>query len=299
VKVSSDDRSHDRIDLADLVDIADHEPVRRHTAGRAVSGAAILVLAAFAVAVLVTNPRFDWPTVGRYLFDVGVLKGIVVTLELTLYAMVVGILFGIVLALLRGSGNPLSRWAAAVYIWFFRGTPLLVQVLFWGFAASLFPRIGPGIPGGPFLFSWDTNTLIPIFAAAVLGLGLNEAAYVAEIVRGGLLSVPLGQSEAADALGLGRLRTLRFVVLPQAMRTIIPPIGNQFISMLKMTSVVLVIGVADLLDSVTEIYSRNYRQIPLLIVASIWYLVMTTLLTLAQARLEKRLGRSLRSRGTR
>ncbi|UTP28100.1 amino acid ABC transporter permease [Streptomyces rapamycinicus] len=141
--------------------------------------------------------------------------------------------------------------------------------------------------------SWDTNTVIPIFAAAVLGLGLNEAAYVAEIVRGGLLSVPAGQSEAADALGLGRLATLRFVILPQAMRAIIPPIGNQFISMLKMTSVVLVIGVGDLLESVTQIYSRNYRQIPLLIVASIWYLVMTTLLTLVQARLEKRFGRSL------
>lgn len=135
--------------------------------------------------------------------------------------------------------------------------------------------------------------MIPIFAAAVLALGLNEAAYVAEIVRGGLLSVPHGQSEAADTLGLGRLATLRFVVLPQAMRAIIPPIGNQFISMLKMTSVVLVIGVGDLLESVTEIYSRNYLQIPLLIVASIWYLVLTTLLTLLQARLEKRFGRSL------
>ncbi|MFD0654965.1 amino acid ABC transporter permease [Streptomyces malaysiensis subsp. malaysiensis] len=177
---------------------------------------------------------------------------------------------------------------------------MLVQVLFWGFAASLFPRIGLGIPGGGFLVSWDTNEVIPIFAAAVLGLGFNEAAYVAEIVRGGLLSVPAGQSEAADALGLGRLATLRFVVLPQAMRAIIPPIGNQFISMLKMTSVVLVIGVGDLLESVTQIYSRNYRQIPLLIVASIWYLVMTTLLTLVQARLEKRFGRSLgRVGGTR
>ncbi|MEV0399883.1 amino acid ABC transporter permease [Actinoallomurus sp. NPDC050550] len=284
---------HDRVDLADLISIADHEPVRRRPVGQAVGGGVILVLAGFAVAILVTNHSFDWPTVGDYLFDVGVLKGIAVTLELTIIAMFVGIVCGVVLAVLRLSGSPIPRSAAALYIWFFRGTPVLVQVLFWGFAASLFPRVGLGIPGVGFLVSWDTNTVIPIFAAAVLGLGLNEAAYVAEIVRGGLLSVPSGQSEAADALGLGRFATLRFVVLPQAMRAIIPPIGNQFISMLKMTSVVLVIGVGDLLESVTQIYSRNYRQIPLLIVASIWYLVMTTLLTLVQARLEKRFGRSL------
>ncbi|AGP51894.1 hypothetical protein M271_01285 [Streptomyces rapamycinicus NRRL 5491] len=292
--MSTDTRfDHDRVELADLVAVADHEPVRRRPVGQAVSGGVILVLAAFVVAILVTNDRFDWPTVGRYLFDSGVFEGIAVTLELTLCAMLVGIGCGVVLAVLRQSANPIPRFAAALYIWFFRGTPVLVQVLFWGFAASLFPRVGLGIPGGGFLVSWDTNTVIPIFAAAVLGLGLNEAAYVAEIVRGGLLSVPAGQSEAADALGLGRLATLRFVILPQAMRAIIPPIGNQFISMLKMTSVVLVIGVGDLLESVTQIYSRNYRQIPLLIVASIWYLVMTTLLTLVQARLEKRFGRSL------
>jgi polar amino acid transport system permease protein len=285
--------THERVELADLVGIADHEPARRRGLGRAAVGAVILVLAAFVVAILITNPGFDWPTVGRYLFDAGVLEGVGVTLQLTLYAMVVGIVLGVVLAVLRQSENPIARSAAALYIWFFRGTPVLVQVLFWGFAASLFPRIGLGIPGGEFLVSWDTNSLVPIFAAAVLGLGLNEAAYVAEIVRGGLLSVPRGQSEAADVLGLGKVETLRFVVLPQAMRVIIPPIGNQFISMLKMTAVVLVIGVGDLLGSVTEIYSRNYRQIPLLIVASIWYLVMTSLLSLLQARLEKRFGRSL------
>ncbi|UTP28099.1 ABC transporter permease subunit [Streptomyces rapamycinicus] len=147
--MSTDTRfDHDRVELADLVAVADHEPVRRRPVGQAVSGGVILVLAAFVVAILVTNDRFDWPTVGRYLFDSGVFEGIAVTLELTLCAMLVGIGCGVVLAVLRQSANPIPRFAAALYIWFFRGTPVLVQVLFWGFAASLFPRVGLGIPGG-------------------------------------------------------------------------------------------------------------------------------------------------------
>jgi polar amino acid transport system permease protein len=282
-------------DLALLDRISDIAPVRRRRPGEIGLVAVIVLLAAATVAILVTNPRFDWPTVGRYLFDVQVGRGIAVTLELTVYAMVVGIVLGVLLAVLRQSASPVARGASALYIWFFRGTPVLVQVLFWGFASALFPQIGLGIPGGPMLFGFDTNTVVPLFAAAVLGLGLNEAAYLAEIVRGGLLSVPPGQAEAAQALGLGRLATLRHIVLPQALRVIIPPVGNQVISMLKMTSVVLVIGVRDLLGSVTEIYSRNYRQIALLLVACIWYLLMTSVLTYLQSRLERRLGRGVRT----
>ncbi|HEX4356350.1 MAG TPA: amino acid ABC transporter permease [Pseudonocardia sp.] len=283
------------IDLALLTEISDTPPVRRRRPGETALVALIAVLAVCTVAILVTNPRFDWPTVGSYLFDVNVAHGIAVTLELTVYAMAVGILLGVVLAVLRQSGSPVARGAAWLYIWFFRGTPVLVQVLFWGFASALFPQIGLGIPGGPMLFGVDTNTVVPLFAAAVLGLGLNEAAYMAEIVRGGLLSVSPGQAEAAHALGLGSLATLRHVVLPQALRVIIPPVGNQVISMLKMTSVVLVIGVRDLLGSVTEIYSRNYRQIALLIVACFWYLLMTSVLTYLQSRLERRLGKGVRT----
>jgi len=283
------------IDLALLTEISDTPPVRRRRPGETALVALIAVVAVCTVAILVTNPRFDWPTVGSYLFDVNVAHGIAVTLELTVYAMAVGILLGVVLAVLRQSGSPVARGAAWLYIWFFRGTPVLVQVLFWGFASALFPRIGLGIPGGPMLFGVDTNTVVPLFAAAVLGLGLNEAAYMAEIVRGGLLSVSPGQAEAAHALGLGSLATLRHVVLPQALRVIIPPVGNQVISMLKMTSVVLVIGVRDLLGSVTEIYSRNYRQIALLIVACFWYLLMTSVLTYLQSRLERRLGKGVRA----
>jgi polar amino acid transport system permease protein len=286
-------RSRTPLDLALLTEISDARPIRRRKPGEVVVAVVIAVLAACAVAVLFTNPRFDWPTVGKFVLDVNVGHGIAVTLELTVYAMVIGIVLGIVLAVLRQSTSVIARGAAGFYIWFFRGTPVLVQVLFWGFAASLFPQIGLGIPGGPMFFGFDTNTVIPLFAAAVLGLGLNEAAYMAEIVRGGLLSVPRGQAEAAHALGLGSSATLRHIVLPQALRVIIPPMGNQVISMLKMTSVVLVIGVRDLLGSVTEIYSRNYRQIALLLVASIWYLLMTSVLTFLQTRLERRLGRSL------
>jgi len=282
-----------RVDAAQLAGITDTSPVRRRRIGATVLNVVVALLVVAGAVELVVNPNFDWPIVARYLFDTNVLEGVVVTLELTVYAMAIGLVLGVLLAVLRQARSGLARGVAWFYIWFFRGTPVLVQVLFWGFAASLFPRIGIGLPGGPFLVSWDTNTIVPIFAAAVLGLGLNEAAYMAEIVRGGLLSVPSGQTEAARTLGLGHTETLRFVILPQAMRVIIPPIGNQFISMLKMTSVVLVIGVADLLGSVTEVYARNYRQIALLLVASIWYLALTTLLTWGQSRLERRFGRGI------
>jgi len=280
-------------DLEELARISARPPVRRRRPGQIVLTVVVLLLAVWGIAIVATNPRFDWRTVGRYLFDVGVGHGIAVTLELTVYAMAIGIVLGVLLAVLRRSSSPVARGAAALYIWFFRGTPILVQVLFWGFAAALFPQLGIGLPGGPMLFSVDTNTAVPLFAAAVLGLGLNEAAYVAEIVRGGLLSVPAGQAEAAQALGLRAWPTLWYVVLPQALRAIIPPMGNQVINMLKMTSVVLVIGVRDLLGSVTDIYARNYHQIALLIVACAWYLFMTSVLTYLQSRLERRLGRGV------
>ena len=259
--------------------------------------AAVSIAAALVVASLLTNPGYDWGTVGEYLFNIKVLRGIGITLQLTLYSMIIGLVLGVILAVLRQSPAYLPRQAAALFIWFFRGTPLLVQLLFWGFAAALYPRIAIGIPFGPEFISWDTNTVIPFFVAAVLGLGLNEAAYMAEIVRGGLLSVPRGQDEAAGALGLSNWQRLRFVILPQAMRVIIPPIGNQTIGMLKMTSVVLIIGVQDLLGAVTQIYALNYRQIPLLIVASLWYLLMTTILSFFQRKLERRMSRGVAALG--
>ena len=180
-----------------------------------------------------------------------------------------------------------------LYIWLFRGTPLIAQLLFWNFLAALYPRLSLGVPFGPEFVSFDTNQLINQFTACLLGLGLNEAAYMAEIVRGGLQSVDHGQSEAAGALGMSRGQTLRRIVLPQAMRVIIPPTGNETISMLKTTSLVVVIGYFELMTSVQRIYSVNFQTIPLLIVAAIWYLALTSVLSIGQGFVERRYGRGV------
>jgi polar amino acid transport system permease protein len=215
-------------------------PVRHP--GRWVAIAVLAVLTAMLVNTVLTNDGFRWDVVGRYLFSGPVLNGLRNTLVLTVLAMVVGIVGGVALAIMRLSPNPILSSVAGLYIWLFRGTPLIAQLLFWNFLAALYPRLSLGIPFGPEFVSFDTNQLINQFTACLLGLGLNEAAYMAEIVRGGLQSVDSGQSEAAGALGMSRAQTLRRVVLPQAMRVIIPPTGNETISMLKTTSLVVVIG---------------------------------------------------------
>ncbi len=264
-------------------------PVRHP--GRWVSAAVIAVLAAMLVHSLFTNPRFEWSVVRQYVFSDQILSGLRLTIELTVIAMVIGVALGIALAVMRLSANPLVSGAGWLYVWFFRGTPVLVQLLFWYFIAALYPRLSLGIPFGPEFVHGSANSIVTPFVAAILGLGLNEAAYMAEIVRAGLLSVDEGQTEAAHALGLSRLRTIRRIVLPQAMRVIIPPTGNETISMLKTTSLVSVISIADLLFAAQAIYSRTFQQIPLLLVVSIWYLVVTTVLTIGQFYLERRFGR--------
>ena len=168
---------------------------------------------------------------------------------------------------------------------------MLVQLLFWAFIAALYPVITLGVPFGPALLSFDANTWITPFVAVLLGLGLNEGAYMSEIVRAGLLSVDEGQEEAAKALGMRRMTTMRRVILPQAMRVIIPPTGNETIGMLKTTSLVSVLAYTELLYAVQLIYAANYKQIPLLIVASIWYLVLTTILSIGQYFIERHYGR--------
>ena len=246
--------------------------------GRWVASVVVVLVGASIVRSIVTNPRFDWGTVGHYLFDARILHGIVVTLELTFLSMLIGILLGL-----------LASW---VYVWFFRGTPLLVQLLFWNFIAALYPTIDLGIPFGPSLIHLHSNSLIKPFVAALLGLGLNEGAYMAEIVRAGIISVNEGQTEAAQSLGMGRLPIMRLIVLPQAMRVIIPPTGNETISMLKNTSLVIVLGaVFDLLFEAQTIYAANFKTIQLLIVASIWYLAMTSVLYVGQYFIERRFGR--------
>jgi polar amino acid transport system permease protein len=264
-------------------------PVRRP--GRWIAGAVVLVLAASAVRSIATNGHFEWHVVGSYLFDSRITHGVLVTIELTILSMAIGILLGILLAVMRLSPNPLVSGAAWLYIWFFRGTPLLVQILFWYNIAALFPTIALGIPFGPSFVHAHANSLITTFGAALLALSLNEGAYMAEIVRAGIISVPEGQTEAALSLGMSRVQTLRQIVLPQAMRVIIPPTGNETISMLKNTSLISVIAYAELLYSVQEIYDVNFQTIPLLIVASIWYLVLTSVLYVGQYFIERHYGR--------
>jgi polar amino acid transport system permease protein len=264
-------------------------PLRRPW--RWIAAAIVAVVAVAIVHSVATNPRFRWGIVGHYLFDSRILHGVQITLELTVVAMVIGIAGGVGLAVMRLSPNPLVSGASWLYIWFFRGTPLLVQVLFWNFIGALYPRIDLGIPFGPAFIHANANSLLKPFIVSILALGLNEAAYMSEIVRAGFISVDAGQTEAAASLGMGRLLTLRRIVLPQAMRVIIPPTGNETISMLKNTSLVSVIAYTELLYSVQLIYSVSYQTIPLLIVASIWYLAMTSLLYVGQYFIERHYGR--------
>lgn len=262
----------------------DYTTVKAKYLGRWVSGAVILVLAALALQSVVTNPRFGWETVGKYIRDVSIVNGIAVTLMLTAVSMLIGIVLGVIMAVMRLSHNPVVRAAASAYVNFFRGTPVLVQLLFWYNLAALYPVISFGIPG----VALDANQIITPITAAILGLGLNQGAYMSEIVRAGILSVDHGQAEAAGALGISRFRTMQRIILPQAMKVIIPPTGNETIGMLKTTSLVSVISVPELLYSSQIIYARTFETIPLLIVASIWYIIITSVLSIGQYYLERR-----------
>ena len=268
------------------------EPVvkLRHPA-RWLSYVVLAVLLAMLVNTLVNNPRFEWSVVGHYFISSQILHGLVKTIELTVIAMVTGIALGMLLAVMRLSRNPAMSALGAAYVWLFRGTPVFVQLLFWGYISAL-ARLSLGIPFGPHFVSGNMNSLITPFVAAILGLGLNEGAYMVEIVRAGIISVDTGQTEAAQALGMSRSRILRRIVLPQAMRVIIPPSGNETISMLKTTSLVSVLAFPELLYAAQLIYSTNFQTIPLLITASLWYLLMTTILTVGQYYLERRFSRS-------
>ena len=242
------------------------------------------------------NERYHWDVVVDYLFAPRILTGAALTLMLTVVSMSVGISLGAVLAIMRLSENPILSLIARGYIWFFRGTPLLVQLIFWYNIAALYPVIALGLPfGGPSIVLGSANVLITPLGAALLGLSLNEAAYMAEIIRGGIGSVDRGQYDASKALGMSGSKLMRRIILPQAMRVVLPPTGNQVISMLKGTSLVSVLAISDLLYSAQIIYSENYQTIPLLIVASLWYLLMTTILSFFQEKLERHYGRGFDS----
>lgn len=269
-------------------------PARRP--GRWLALGLTTAIGAYVIYSLASNPRFEWPVVGQYMFDRAILFGLLNTVWLTLVTMALGVVLGVVLAAMRLSENPISRGAAAGFIWFFRGTPALVQLIFWYNLAALYPNYSIGIPVlAPGLLSGSVNDLITPYTAAILGLALNEAAYMAEIVRAGIVSVDHGQVEAGRALGMTRFTILRRIVLPQAMKFMAPPTGNETIGMLKTTAIVSVIALSDLLYSAQTIYARTFQTIPLLVVASLWYLVLTSLFSLAQWPIERRLSRGQRA----
>jgi polar amino acid transport system permease protein len=283
-------------DVADRTGAAEIKAVPVRHPGRWVSVAVIAVVIAMLVKSFFTNSRYNWSTQWHYAFTRPILHGIAVTLELTFAAMAIGIVGGVILAVLRLSPNPVLSSAAWFYIWLFRGTPVFVQILLWYNLSFLVPKISIGVPFGPTFVTWSTNSLIAPLTAGILALGLNEAAYMAEIVRAGILSVDEGQTEAASALGMGRGLIMRRIVLPQAMRVIVPPTGNETISMLKTTSLVSAIAVPELLQQAQAIINRTFDPIPLLIMASIWYLGMTTVLTIGQFYIERHFARGT-SRG--
>jgi polar amino acid transport system permease protein len=255
--------------------------------GRWLLWAVMLVVTVKFAWLVAHNENFEWGVVAKWFTAESILRGLSVTLGLTLVSMLIGVAVGLLLAIARLSDNRLLRLLSGLYIWIFRGTPLLVQLIFWYNLSTLFPKVTIGVPFGRDLVSWNTNDLITPLTAAIAGLALNEAAYMAEIIRGGLLSVDPGQSETAQAFGMTRARALRRIIIPQAMRSIIPPTGNQLISMIKATSLVSVIAMGDLLYSVQAVYNRTFEVIPLLLVAVLWYLLVTSILNVGQSAIER------------
>ncbi|MFD3759473.1 amino acid ABC transporter permease [Streptomyces sp. NPDC058622] len=247
---------------------------------------------------LAKNDNLRWDVVGRYLFADLIFDGLVTTLWLTAAAMALGLGLGTLIAVMRLSASPVLYGLATLFVWIFRGTPLLVQIIFWGYAGALYKYVMIGVPFTDITFlSVETNSLLTPAVAALLALGLNEAAYASEIVRAGIQSVDPGQAEAAHSLGMRPALTTRRIVLPQAMRVIIPPMGNETINMLKMTALVSVISAHDLMSNIQDVYAQNYQVIPMLVVASLWYLALVTLLGIPQAWLERRYGRGTAREG--
>ena len=256
--------------------------------GQWAAAAVVIVLAVLFVYGAATNQAYRWDTFAKYLFDTRILSGVGYTLALTVLAMIIAIVLGILLAIMRLSPNPVLRYTSWVYLWVFRGTPVYVQLVFWGLFPSIYKRIDLGIPFSVQFAHFDIQALNAAFMFAVIGLGLNEAAYMAEIVRAGVSSVGEGQTEASVALGMSWSQTMRRTVLPQAMRVIIPPTGNELISMLKTTSLVAAVPFSgELYGRARDISGVNFQPIPLLMVASTWYLAVTSVLMVGQYYLER------------
>jgi polar amino acid transport system permease protein len=256
---------------------------------RWVAAVVIVILVVLFVYGAATNDAYRWQVFGEYLFNERIFLGVTNTLQLTVYSMVLAIVLGVILAVMRLSANPVFRSVSWVYLWIFRGTPIYVQLTFWGLIPTIYKNIQLGVPFGPSLFHLDLQALSIPFLLATLGLALNEAAYMAEIIRAGISSVPEGQLEASTALGMSWGMAMRRTVLPQAMRVIIPPTGNEVISMLKTTSLVTAVPYTlDLYSIATrEIAAREFEPVPLLLVAAAWYLAVTSILMVGQYYLER------------
>lgn len=267
-------------------------PARRP--GRWVASIVAAVLLAMALNALVTNPAWDWPVAAQYLFYETILRSVWVTLQLTILAIVIGFALGTVLALMRLSRSPVLIGFAWGYVWLFRSVPLILQLLFWFNLALLYDRISLGVPFGPEFFEVGTQDLIGPMTAATLGLALHQAAYCAEIVRSGFLSVDQGQLEAAAALGIPRFRQFRRILLPQAMRAILPSAANELVNLLKSTSVVYVLAIGELFYQVQVVYGRNGRVVPLLMVATAWYVILTAVLSVFQHYVERHFSKGWR-----
>ncbi|EYT54744.1 ABC transporter permease [Leucobacter sp. UCD-THU] len=265
-------------------------PLRRP--GRWIGAAFLIILLVAFVQAIATNENIDFPTIGEYLFNPRILSGVQLTLVITVISMTCAALLAVIIAAMRMSGNPVLVAFAAVYVWAFRGTPLLVQIVIWGYFGLIFDKITVGVPFTDIVFfQADTNTLITALVAGIIALTLNEAAYSSEIVRSGMLSVDEGQREAAASLGMSPAYCFLKILLPQAMRVIIPPMGNQLISMIKNTSLLSLIAVLELYTQATQISAQNLRQVELLIVVSIWYLAIVSVLSVPQHYLERHFGR--------
>lgn len=255
-------------------------PVRHY--GQWLAVAIVVVIAIALISDIAQNSVIRWPIIGARLFAEPILQGVLITVILTVVSMILGVVGGVIVAIMRLSTNPVLRYTSGLYVWIFRGTPILVQILVWFNLALFVPEIGL------FGLSVETNSLISPLFAAILGLTLNECAYVSEIVRGGIQSVDQGQREAAQALGMKRGHIMRRIILPQAMRAILPPLGNETVTLLKETSLVAVIGAGDLLTRAQQIGATDFSRMEMLIVASLWYLALTTVASGLQWWLERR-----------
>lgn len=272
------------------VELLNSKPVPKP--GRWISAVIVAVISLLVIHSIATNPNYQWDVVAQWLFSKTIVTGVIYTLILTVLAMIIGTVIAITMAMMRQSVNPILRWVATAYIWFFRGTPIYTQLIFWSLIPTLYPQLTIGIPFGPTFATFETAAFFSTFSMAFIGLGLNEGAYLAEIMRAGLLSVDKGQWEAATALGMPRPLIFRRIILPQAMRVIVPPIGNETISMLKTTSLVAAIPFTLELTFVARTKGQElFAPVPLLIAAAVWYLVITSILMVIQSHIEKHFGK--------